>query len=67
MVFLKLTFFDAKGNLISTFIGKQEELKIVDSINKLNNGAKSQGKIINTEFSVIKDSKNYEFSPRGHG
>ena len=63
----QVNLFDRKGNLISTFIGKQEELKIRESIDQLERGAKSQEEIFNAEFSVIKENKNNETSPRSHG
>ena len=63
----QVNLFDRKGNLISTFIGKQEELTIIDSINQLEKGVKSQERKLNSEFSVIKENQNQEFTPRGHG
>ena len=63
----QINLFDEKGNLISTFIGKQEESKIRDSIDQLQKEAKSHEKIINPEFSAIKESKNNEVNPRSHG
>jgi len=63
----QVNLFDSKGNLISTFIGKQEELKMRESINQIKRQEKSQGEIINAEFSVLKENKNYEVSPRSHG
>jgi len=63
----QVNLFDHKGNLISTFIGKQEEIKIRDSIDQLDNDAIAHEKILNDEFSVIKENRNYEVSPRSHG
>ena len=63
----QVNLFDRKSNLVSTFIGKQEELKIRDSIDKLQSEMKSQEDIINAEFSVIKENKNYVINPRSHG
>ena len=63
----QVNLFDKKGNLISTFIGKQEEITIRDSINKLKSAAKSHEEILNSEFSRIKENKNHEFTPRSHG
>ncbi len=63
----QVNLFDKKGNLISTFIGKQEELIIKDSIEKIESKAKSQDEIINDEFSVIKENKNHEVTTRSHG
>ena len=63
----QLNLFDRKGNLISTFIGKQEEVTIKDSINKLLTESKSNKNILNSQFSAIKENKNHKVSPRSHG
>jgi len=63
----QVNLFDSNGNLVSTFIGKQEELKIRDSIDKIESETKSQEDIYNSEFSEIKENKNNEVSPRSHG
>ena len=63
----QVNLFDRKGNLIYTFIGKQEEIKIRDSINKMESETKSNEDILNAEFSVIKENKNNNLKPRSHG
>ena len=63
----QVNLFDEKGNLISSFIGKQEETTIRSSIDQIRREAKSQEEILNNEFSVIKENKNYEVNPRSHG
>ena len=63
----QVNLFDKKGNLISTFIGKQDEIIIRKSINNLEKEDKSHEKIINSEFSTIQENKNTEVSPRSHG
>ena len=63
----QVNLFDRKGNLVSTFIGKQEDLKIKDSIEQLKKEAKSYEEIFNNEFSVITEKKNNEVTPRSHG
>ena len=63
----QVNLFDGKGNLVSTFIGKQEELKIRDSIDKLKSETKSNEDILNPEFSVIKENKNNNIKSRSHG
>ena len=63
----QVNLFDRKGNLISTFIGKQEELKIRESIDQLKREAKSQEEIFNAEFSVIRENENNDIGPRSHG
>ena len=62
----QVNLFDRTGNLVSTFIGKQEELKIRDSINKLESEIKSHEDIMNAEFSLIKENKNNNIKPRSH-
>ena len=63
----QVNLFDKKGDLISTFIGKQEEITIRDSINQLERGGKFNEEIFNSEFSIIKENKNHEVNPRSHG
>ena len=63
----QVNLFDRKGNLKSTFIGKQEELTIKESIDQLEREVESQEEIINAAFSVIKENKNNEVNPRSHG
>ena len=63
----QVNLFDRKGNLVSTFIGKQEESKIRDSIDKLESEITSHEDILNAEFSVIKENKNKNVKPRSHG
>ena len=63
----QVNLFDKKGNLISTFIGKQDEMKIRESINNLEKEKKPYEEIINAEFSTVQGNKNREVSPRSHG
>ena len=53
----QVNLFDEKGNLISTFIGKQDEIKIRESINNLEKEENSHEEIINAEFSKIQENK----------
>jgi len=62
-----VNLFDKKGNLISTFIGKQDELKIRKSINNLKKEEKPYEEIINAEFSKIQENENNQVNPRSHG
>ena len=62
----QVNLFDREGNLKSTFIGKQEELTIRESISNLDRELDSQEEIFNHEFSAIKENKNYEINPRSH-
>jgi len=63
----QVNLFDKKGNLISTFIGKQDEMKIRRSINNLGKEEKPYEEIINAEFSTIQENTNNEVNPRSHG
>ena len=63
----QVNLFDREGNLNSTFIGKQEEFTIRESINRLQREEKSQEEVFNPEFSAIKENNNNEVNPRSHG
>jgi len=63
----QVNLFDKEGNLISTFIGKQDEIKIRESINNLEKEENPYEEIIKAEFSVIKENKKNEVNPRSHG
>ncbi len=63
----QVNLFDKKGNLISSFIGKQDEKKIRESINNLEKEEKLSEEIISAEFSTIQENKNNDVSPRSHG
>ena len=63
----QINLFDRNGNLESTFIGKQEETTIRESLTYLEGEAKSNEEILNTKFSAIKKNKNNKFNPRSHG
>ncbi len=63
----QVNLFDKKGNLISTFIGKQDEIKIRESINNLEKEENPYEEIINAEFSIVQENKKNEVNPRSHG
>ena len=63
----QINLFDRKGTLLSTFIGKQEEIKIKNSIDKLKEELESREEIINAEFSSIKGKNIRGVEPRSHG
>jgi len=63
----QVNLFDKKGNLISTFIGKQDEIKIRETIDNLEKEEKPYEEIYNAEFSTIQEKNNNEVSPRSHG
>ena len=63
----QLNLFDEKANLEITFIGKQEEKTIKNSLDNLQNDFQSSSKILNPEFSMLRKNKNFQSSPRSHG
>ena len=63
----QVNLFDEKANLEVTFIGKQEEKTIKESIDNLNHEFRSNSKILNSEFSIIKEKNKYQSAPRSHG
>ena len=63
----QVNLFDKNGNLRSTFIGKQEEFTIRDSIDQIEKEAKSHEEIINNEFSILKENNKNKVNPRSHG
>ena len=52
---------------MSTFIGKQNDITIEESLANLKSEIYSSEGIINDELSEIKENKNYEITPRSHG
>ena len=63
----QVNLFDENANLEVTFIGKQQEKTIKESLEKLQHDFQSNTQIINSEFSIIKENNNYQSSPRSHG
>ena len=63
----QINLFDKKGILKSTFIGKQEEGRIRESISHLESDLESQKEFLDAEFSSIKENLNNEVNPRSHG
>ena len=63
----QINLFDEKGILKSTFIGKQEEVKIRESISHLERDLNFQEEFLNAKFSSIKENLNNEVNPRSHG
>ena len=63
----QLNLLDEDSNLKFTFIGKQEENTIKESLDNLHDNFSINKQIINSEFSIVKENKNYQSSPRTHG
>ena len=63
----QVNLFDEEANLEVTFIGKQQERTIKDSLDNLKEDSQGNFQVLNSEFSIIKDNKNYQSSPRSHG
>ena len=62
----QVSLFDADANLQVTYIGKQQEQVIKESIDNLYNDFQINSQIQSSEFSTIKENKNYQASPRSH-
>ena len=63
----QLNLFDNEANLKVTFIGKQQDKTIKESLDSLYHDFQSDSQIYNSDFSKIKENKNYQTSPRSHG
>ena len=63
----QVNIFDKDANLEITLIGKQEEKTIKESLDNVLNNLEGDSQIQNSEFSIIKDNKNRQSSPRSHG
>ena len=63
----QLNLFDEDANLKVTFIGKQKDNTIKEALDNLQNNFSSNEQILNSEFSVVKENKKYQSSPRSHG
>ena len=63
----QVNLFEREGNLISTFVGKQEEITIRNAIDQIEIESDYHSKIINPQFSAIKEKNTHEVSPRSHG
>ena len=63
----QVNLFDKNGQLKSTFIGKQGESTIKESISILEKEVESHEEIFNPEFSVIKENKKNKITPLSHG
>ena len=63
----QVNLFDKDANLEVTFIGKQEEKTIKESLDNLHDNFRTNLEVQNSEFSIIKDNKNFKSSPRSHG
>ena len=63
----QLNLFDEDAHLKVTFIGKQEDSIIKESLDNLHDNFSSNKQFLNSEFSIVKENKNYQSSPRTHG
>ena len=63
----QLNLFDEESNLEVTFIGKQQEKTLKESLDNLDHNFQNNSQIVNSEFSIIKETKQYQSSPRSHG
>ena len=63
----QLNLFDEDSNLKATFIGKQQEEIIKESLENLTHDFQIDSQMSNSEISIIKENKKYQSSPRSHG
>ena len=63
----QINIFDKKAKLEVAFIGKQQEKNIREALDNLHQDFQSNSQIVNSEFSPIKENKQYQSSPRSHG
>ena len=63
----QINIFDQDSNLELTFIGKQEEVTIKESLDNIKHGFQTNSQVLNSEFTILKRGKNYQPSPRSHG
>ena len=63
----QVNIFDKDANLEISFIGKQEEENIKEALDNLQVNFRGDKLVTNSEFSLIKENKNYKSSPRSHG
>ncbi len=63
----QLNLFDEDANLKVTFIGKQNENSIRESLDNLHDNFGNNTQNINSELSIVKEKRNYQSSPRSHG
>ena len=63
----QVNIFDKDANLEFTLIGKQTEETIKESLDNLYVDFRGYSQIVNSEFSIMKENKNYQSSPRSHG
>ena len=63
----QVNLFEREGNLISTFVGKQDEITIRNAIDQIERERESPLKIINPKFSEIKEKNTVDINPRSHG
>ena len=63
----QINIFDKDSNLELTFIGKQEEETIKEFLDNVQDNFRDHSQILNSEFSIIRENKNYQSYPRSHG
>ena len=63
----QLNLFDEDSNLKATFIGKQQEEIIKESLENLTHDFQIDSQMANSAISIIKENKKYQSSPRSHG
>jgi len=63
----QVNLFNDDGNLKATLIGKQEEIKIRESLENLKEGVENTKDILNSDaLSLVKEKKKFQVAPRSH-
>ena len=63
----QVNLFNEDGNMEATLIGKQEEIKIRESLENLKEGVENTKDILNSDaLSLVKEKKKFKVSPRSH-
>ena len=63
----QINLFDTQTNLQDTFIGRHEVNILKDSLDHLNDPNLISKEVVNSDYSPVKENKNYITSPRSHG
>ena len=63
----QINILDSQTNLKNTFIGKNDENKLIESLENLKGNFNSKEEILIKEVSHTKNKKIYQIGPRSHG
>ena len=63
----QVNLIDNTGNIISTFIGRQEQKTLIESIENLHGHTKTNNLIFDSGISKMKKNNSFQVTPRSHG